>query len=310
MKDYYKILGVEENASDETIKKEYRKLSKQYHPDVNPEGSEKFKEIAEAYEVLSNPEKRTQYNMSKNNPFNGGDLDSFFKNMFGGGNPFQQNRRQKTAPDKIIKVEVSPIESYLGSQKSITYFRNHSCNPCKGTGGEQLTCASCGGSGAQIRTFGTGFMVQQIRTTCETCGGKGFTLVNKCYFCDGRGVKTESSEIKIQLPVGIDDGQFLKLVGLGDFSNGQYGDLVVQVMMVKDDTWEKMNQDLIYNLYLDYDTLMSNTYKIPHPDGELNVNAPNTKDTSKPLRLKGKGYGGGDMFVKLYVRFDKEKLKK
>ncbi len=310
MKDYYKILGVEENASDETIKKEYRRLSKQYHPDVNPSGGEKFKEIAEAYETLSNPEKRAQYNMSKNNPFNGGDIDSFFKNMFGGGNPFQQNRRQKSAPDKIIKVEITPLESFLGSQKNITYFRNHSCHQCKGTGGDQLACVSCGGSGRQVRTFGTGFMVQQVVVGCETCGGKGFTLTNKCYFCDGRGVRGESSEIKIQLPVGIDDGQFLKLENLGDFSNGQYGDLVIQIVMTKDEKWEKMNNDLIYNLHLGYEDLIRDTYTVPHPNGELTVNAPTSFDTSKPLRLKGKGYNGGDMFIKLFVKFDRTELKK
>ena len=210
MKDYYKILGVEENATEDEIKKQYRKLSKQYHPDVNPNGAETFKDIAEAYDILSNPDKKSQYQASKSNPFNGTDFESFFQNVFNRGG-FNQNRRRKNAPDKIIKVAVTPVESYLGSEKSITYFRNHPCGTCKGTGGDQNTCKNCGGSGAHIRTFGTGFMVQQVRTVCDSCGGKGFTISHKCFYCDGRGVKTESNEIKIKLPHGIDDGQFLKL---------------------------------------------------------------------------------------------------
>jgi len=303
MKDYYKILGVEENASDDEIKKQYRKLSKQYHPDVNPEGSENFKDIAEAYEVLSNPEKKAKYINSKNNPFNGSDLEGFFNNMFN-QNPFN-NRRRKNAPDKIIKVNVTPVESYLSSEKVIQYLRNNPCKPCGGTGGDQQVCKSCGGSGAQIKTFGTGFMVQQVRMTCDVCGGRGFTLIHRCYYCDGKGVKNEPNEVKIKLPHGVDDGQFLKLESFGDFSNGEYGDPVIQVQMVKTEEFEKMNNDLIYNLFLNYEELMKENYIIPHPDGELNVSSPKQFDSSRPLRLKGKGYQGGDMYVKLNVKFER-----
>jgi molecular chaperone DnaJ len=308
MKDYYKILGVEENATDDEIKKQYRKLSKQYHPDVNPNGAETFKDIAEAYDILTSPEKKAQYQASKSNPFNGTDFESFFQNMFNRGG-FNQNRRRKNAPDKIIKVAVTPVESYLGSEKTITYFRNHPCGTCKGTGGDQNTCKNCNGSGAHIRTFGTGFMVQQVRTVCDSCGGKGFTISHKCFYCDGRGVKTESGEIKIKLPHAIDDGQFLKLESLGDFQNGEYGDLVIQIQMTKTEDFEKMNSDLIYNLSLSYNDLKKESYIIPHPDGDLNVAASKQFDSTRPLRLKGKGYGGGDMYVKLNVRFDRDELK-
>jgi len=308
MKDYYKILGVEENATEDEIKKQYRKLSKQYHPDVNPDGAEQFKDIAEAYDVLTSPQKKAQYQASKNNPFNGTDFESFFQNMFNGGG-FNQNRRRKSAPDKIIKVAITPIESYLGSEKSITYFRNHPCGTCKGTGGDQNVCKNCGGSGAHIKTFGTGFMVQQVRTVCDSCGGKGFTISHKCYYCDGRGVKTESGEVRVKLPHGIDDGQFLKLESLGDFQNGEYGDLVIQIQMSKTEDFEKMNSDLIYNLYLNYNELNKESYMIPHPNGDLNVSAPKQFDSSRPLRLRGKGYNGGDMYIKLNVRFDRDELK-
>jgi len=306
MKDYYKILEIEENASEEEIKKSYRTLSKKYHPDLNPEGDEKFKEIAEAYEVLGDKTKRAQYDSSKNNPFaGGGNINDLFNQMFGGGNnPFTQQRR-KSAPDKIIKVEITPLESYFASEKTIHYFRDHGCNICNGSGGDQQMCTTCNGQGFQIKQFGTGFLVQHIRTVCPSCAGRGYTLVHMCYSCNGRGTKSVASEVKINLPYGSDNGQFLKLQNMGDFRGGEYGDLVIQLEMVSKDGYEKINNDLIYNLFLGLDELQSEKYKIPHPDGELQITAPKTFDSSKPLRLRGKGYKGGDMYVKLYVKFER-----
>ena len=138
MKDYYKILEVEEKASQQEIKKSYRTLSKKYHPDVNPEGAEQFKDIAEAYDTLGNEEKRAQYNQSKNNPFAGGNGGSSFEEMFnqmfnrGGGN---QRTQRKSVPDKIVKVQITPIESYRGVEKKIQYLKNIQCDTCTGTGG-------------------------------------------------------------------------------------------------------------------------------------------------------------------------------
>jgi molecular chaperone DnaJ len=194
----------------------------------------------------------------------------------------------------------------LESEKNIQYFRDNPCQPCKGSGGDRQVCSSCGGAGAQIKTFGTGFMVQQVRMSCDGCGGRGYTLVHRCYYCDGRGTKSEINDVKIKLPHGIDDGQFLKLESFGDFVNGEYGDLVVQIVMTKIDSFEKINNDLIYNLFLGYDDLKKDKYSVPHPDGELNLSSPKQFDTSKPLRLKGKGYRGGDMYVKINVRFEKD----
>jgi molecular chaperone DnaJ len=148
-------------------------------------------------------------------------------------------------------------------------------------------------------------MTQQIRSASDVCGGKGFTLVHKCYFCDGRGTKQSSHEVKINLPVGIDNGQYLRLEKLGDFVNGDYGDLVIQIELISQDGYEKINNDLIYNLFLNLQEVNDDTFKIPHPQGDLNMTAPKLFDTSKPLRLKGKGYNGGDMYVKLNVRFER-----
>jgi molecular chaperone DnaJ len=308
MNNYYETLGVSKDATQDEIKKAYRKLSKQYHPDVNPEGGEKFKEISVAYDTIGDDAKRAQYNNKLNNPFagNGGmSYEDIFNQMFGnqGNNPFEQKR--KSAPDKIIKVQVSPIESFKGLDKKIQYIKDNHCGTCNGGGGDQQTCNTCGGQGFQIKTFGTGFMVQQIRTACQTCAGRGYTLVHRCYSCDGKGVKPTNHEVNVKLPVGVDDGQYLKLAGLGDFRNGEYGDLVIQISMVNHDGFEKINNDLIYNLFLNLEEIQNDKFTIPHPNGELNISALPVFDSSKPLRLKGKGYHGGDMYVKLNVKFER-----
>jgi molecular chaperone DnaJ len=302
MKDYYKILEVEEKASQEEIKKSYRKLAAQYHPDKNPQGEEKFKEVAEAYETLGNPDKRVQYDNRGNNPFQGTAYEQMFSQMFGAG--FQQQRRKST-PDKILKVQISPVESYNGEEKRIQYMKDIHCNVCNGSGGEQQVCNSCKGQGFHIKTMGTGFMSQQIRTACGTCAGRGYTLVHRCYGCDGRGTKQNAADIKIMIPKGVDSGQYLKIERAGDFKNGEYGDLVVQIEVVPKDGFEKFNNDLIYNLFFNLEDLKKDKYNIPHPDGELRIDSPKIFDTSKPLRLRGKGYNGGDMYLKLHVKFEK-----
>jgi molecular chaperone DnaJ len=310
MNNYYEILGLSKDATHEEIKKAYRKLAIQYHPDKNPDGDEKFKEISVAYETIGDESKRKEYDNRLNNPFGGnGDLsyEDFIRQMFGnqGGNPRDNSQRRKSAPDKIVKVQVTPIESYKGVDKKISYMKNNHCDACSGAGGEQQSCNTCGGAGFQIKTYGTGFMVQQIRTTCTTCAGRGYTLVHSCYSCNGNGVKTVANEISVKLPVGVDSGQYLKLVNLGDFKNGEYGDLVLQIELVSQDGYEKMNNDLIYNLFLNLEEVQKDKFIIPHPEGSLIMSSPKTFDTSKPLRLKGKGYNGGDMYVKLNVKFDR-----
>jgi molecular chaperone DnaJ len=304
MKDYYKILEVEENSTEDEIKKSYRTLSKKYHPDVNPDGADKFKEIAEAYEVLGDKNKRTNYDNSKNNPYNGTPFQDIFSQMFSNHPHFKQQRR-KQAPDKIIKLQVTPLESYLGSEKSIQYFRDNNCVTCTGTGGEQKVCETCNGIGYQVKVFGSGFMSQQIRTVCGGCGGRGHTLVNKCFSCDGKGTKSSVNEIRIKLPVGTDNGQYLRMTDLGDFKNGEYGDLVIQIEVIPKDGFEKMNDDLIYNLVVNLEEIQKDKFIIPHPDGDLSMDAPRIVDTSRPLRLRGKGYNGGDMYVKINLKFER-----
>lgn len=306
MKDYYKILEVEEKATPDDIKKSYRALSKKYHPDVNPDGAEQFKEIAEAYDILSNPDKRQKYDNSKNNPFKGTAYENIFSEMFfNNSSQFGQQTRRKNAPDKIIRVQVSPIESYNGGEKSINYIKEVGCASCNGTGGDQQICITCNGQGFQIKSFGTGFMSQHIRQSCPTCAGRGYTLVHKCFNCGGIGTKSTATEVRINLPRGVDDGQYLKIDNAGDYKNGEYGNLILQVEMVPKDGFEKINNDLIYNLFLNLEQIQQEKYEIPHPDGNLIMSSPKIFDSSKPLRLRGKGYNGGDMYVKLNVKFER-----
>jgi molecular chaperone DnaJ len=307
MKDYYKILGVQENSNDEDIKKAYRKLSKEYHPDVNPNGAERFKEIAEAYDNIGTKEKRDQLKSRQTNPFAGQGFEDMFRDMFGGGGGGRP--RRPTVPDKVVTANITPIQSFKGEDITINYFRNRGCESCAGSGGSREVCSGCGGYGYHSIVSGSGFFRQEVRQVCKTCNGEGFKLINKCHNCGGSGKKPTAETIRIKLPVGIDDGQFLKLADLGDYHDGIYGNLVLQIKMMNIDGYEKIGNDLILNYYMDIDELKNDSIVIKHPSSDLKMDIPIDFDSSKPLRLKGKGYSGGDMYVRLHVKFDRSKLK-
>jgi len=307
MKDYYKILGVQENSNDEDIKKAYRKLSKEYHPDVNPNGAERFKEIAEAYDNIGTKEKRDQLKSRQTNPFAGQGFEDMFRDMFGGGGGGRP--RRPTVPDKVVTANITPIQSFKGEDVTINYFRNVGCESCAGSGGNREVCVGCKGYGYHSIVSGSGFFRQEVRQVCKTCNGEGFKLINKCHTCSGVGKKPTAETIRIKLPVGIDDGQFLKLGELGDYHDGIYGNLVLQIRMMNIDGYEKIGNDLILNYYMDIDELKNDSIIIKHPSSDLKMDLPIDFDSSKPLRLKGKGYSGGDMYVRLHVKFDRSKLK-
>lgn len=294
LKDYYKILEIEENFTEDLLKKKYRELSKKYHPDINPGGGETFKDISEAYETLSDPSKRQQYDMQRQGGHNMNDLFASFFN--------QQNRRPKS-PDKIVILKLTPTEIYKGIVKDIVYNRNIPCDGCRGSGGSKKTCDNCNGSGYIINRFGSGFFVQQMQMSCPSCSGTGQIIVDKCYKCNGYGVKSEMNKITIEIPKTADNGQFLKMHKLGDFDKYDFGDLVLRVEVESGDGFTKMGNDLIYTHYLSDEEICADKYIIPHPNGDLSIKASDIFDTSKPLRIKDKGYPGGDFYVKLEVKF-------
>jgi molecular chaperone DnaJ len=311
MKDYYGILGVSKESSADEIKKAYRKLSKQFHPDVNPEGAERFKEIAEAYDTLSSPDKKQRYDNPVSNMFGGGsmDIEDILRGMGFNRNPFGGQRRP-SAPEKIITLDVTPIDSYKGTTQQINYKREVACNTCAGSGGDRTGCGTCGGVGYRMRQMGQTPFQQIIQETCSSCMGKGYTITNACVTCSGRGTQGEFKSMNITLQHGIDDGEFYRVDSSGDFHNGVYGNLLIKLRMVKDPTWEKVGDDLIYNNFLTYDDLKNESCEVPHPDGNIVVKYPELFDTLTPMRVRGKGYRRervGDLYIKNIVRFKKEK---
>jgi len=310
MKNYYEILGVEETSTQDDIKKAYRKLSKQYHPDVNPEGEEMFKDISEAYENIGDPQKRSQYDNRKNNPFagmgggNGFDIHDMFEQMMGGG----RRQQQPKAPDKVINLKVNPVESYFGFKKEIEYVVAERCNPCNGTGGDRKVCHQCNGQGVVIQVFGTGMFKQRIQSTCNVCNGSGSVIMRGCNTCHGKGLTPKKEKLVITIPANVDNGDFMRAQGKGDFNNqaNTRGDLIIKIDLVNENGFEKIGMDLVYNKKTSpFDVLLNDKLEIPHPEGDIRINMPENLDTNVPLRVGGKGYktpeGNGDIYIKVSV---------
>jgi molecular chaperone DnaJ len=317
MKNYYEILGVSKDASLDEIKKVYRKLALEYHPDRNPQGTDKFKEIAEAYETLSDDQKRKEYNFKLENPnagrfggrnpFGGnpfgGNFEDIFSQMFGGGN---NQQRRRTAPEKIVDIQISPVDSFKGADIEISYLRKSDCQTCRGTGGEKTGCMVCSGQGYITQRAGTGMFQQILRTVCNACGGKGQIVINACNSCSGSGTKDNPEKIRVTIPKGIDEGQLLRVGGKGDFYSGMIGDLIIRINMVSKDGFEKNGNDLIYNKFFNLDELNRAEFEVPHPNGVLSIKFPKEFNTSIPLRVRGKGYVTnmtGDLYVKMDVKY-------
>ena len=305
--NYYEILGVDESATQEDIKKAYRKLAKENHPDKGGD-EETFKKISVAYDSLGDENKRKEYDFQRKNPFGqgGGGYNDLFQKMY--DQAFGGTRERNRVHDLVIDTQVNVIESYLGSNKKITYKRKIKCDPCNGGGGDKVVCNGCGGQGHTIRQMGSGMFIQVVQVACNICQGSGQMIVKPCYSCHGSGTKDEMKSVEIQLPHGIDDGQFVRLQGVGDFRNGIYGNLVIRVKLVPYNNFEKMGQHLVYNAYFNFEDLKKDTLVIPHPEGDLSIKLPQVFDTTKPLRIKSKGFKNeviGDLLVSQHVRFER-----
>jgi len=302
MENFYDILGVKETSSQDDIKKAYRKLAVKHHPDKG--GSEDtFKKISEAYDTIGDEVKRKQYDNQKNNPFGnmGGGFDPF-GDMF---SMFNQQGFRRGAPDKILHVNVTVLESFNASDKEITYSREMMCDTCSGNGGDKLRCHICEGQGFIAVKVGGSMFSQVVRQTCNNCKGSGQVYKTVCHSCNGKTTKTKMERINIKLPHGVDESQFLKMQGHGDYSNGVYGNLVLKLTVLPEENWEKLGNDLIFNKYYGLDELQLDSLEIPHPNGPISINLPKDFNTSVPLRVKGKGFNNGDLFVKQHVKFTK-----
>ncbi|MGC8569133.1 MAG: DnaJ C-terminal domain-containing protein [Nitrososphaeria archaeon] len=328
-KDYYEILGVPRNATQEQIKEAYRKLALQYHPDINKskEAEEKFKEITEAYAVLSDPEKRRQYDMygeegiysqyTQEDIFRGVNFDEVFRDF---GFDFSEIFRQffegfseRYSLDIEKDLDVTLLDLYKGGKKRITVNRYEACKACRGTGVERgsrwITCPECRGTG-QIKAYRhTPFGTMLTITTCSRCGGSGKIPEKVCSVCNGTGRVYASSEIEVNIPADVSDGERLRLNGQGHYLNGQRGDLYLVVHIVPDAKFKKSDHDLVADLEVDYiDAILGSNVSFYNIDGELiNVSVPSLTQNGDTIRIKGKGlpkpyFGRGDLILRVKVR--------
>ena len=321
MKDYYKILGINPTASQEEIKKTYRKLSKSYHPDMG--GNEnKFKEISEAYDMLGNENKRKGYDNKRNNPFHqhhqgnspfGGesDFDNIFNSFF---NQSRDNRPHPAAGrDLNLKVEVSLEDIYFSREKKIKYSRRKKCFSCNGTGGEWNRCGHCKGSGRLQMVTGNSFFRNIQTTVCPSCNGKGKTPIHLCDPCIGEGVQTQDQVFKFKLPKDIRPGQRMTYPGFGDESpHGNQGNLFVEIKLNDNSLFKVEGKDLIYRAIItSIDLLLGTEITVPHFDGPAKINIPALGDINQTYMLRGKGMKeigdwNGNLLVKLKIVNPKE----
>ena len=334
-RDYYEVLGVSKNASDDEIKKAYRSLARKYHPDVNPgdkAAEEKFKEAAEAYEVLSNAEKRQKYdqfgfNMGPQGFPGGGqdggfyhaggmsmdDIFSMFGDIFGdvrggGGRDSgfgsatggRQRRAQRKGSNLRIHVKMTLKDILHGATKTLKIPTFMKCDHCNGTGAKDgtafATCPQCHGTGSITETQQTIFGISQAHVECPRCNGTGKVITESCQYCRGTGVEKKDQQITFSIPAGVEDGNVLTIAGKGNAPEhgGVNGDLLVVIDEVKDPELIRDGADVIYNLMLDIPTAtLGGSVDVPTIEGRARLKiAPGTQP-GKILRLRGKGLPTG-----------------
>ena len=340
-RDYYEVLDVAKNATDEEIKKAYRKKAIQYHPDKNPgdkEAEEKFKEAAEAYEVLSNPDKRSRYDQFGHEGLNGAaggggfsaggmsmeDIFSHFGDIFGGGfggfsgfgggSSGRTRRHVNRGSDLRVKVKLTLKEISTGVEKKIKVKKYVGCKACHGTGAENgtayTTCSTCNGSGVVTQVQQTFLGAMQSTTTCPTCGGEGRIITKKCNVCNGEGILKEDEVITLNIPAGVAEGMQLSMSGKGNAARrgGVNGDLIILIEEIEHPELVRDGNDLLYNTFIGFpEAVLGDSVEIPTLEGKVKVKIEPGTQPGKILRLKGKGipdingYGKGDLLVKVNV---------
>ena len=342
-RDFYEILGVSKNATADEIKKAYRQKAIQFHPDKNPgnkEAEEKFKEAAEAYEILSSPEKRQKYDqfghagMGGNAGFGGHDMSmddifSMFGDVFGGGGfggfggfgggSRSRGPRQHRGSDLRVKVSLTLLEVLNGVEKKIKVKKYVPCSHCKGTGAQggssYSNCSTCKGSGHVTRIQNTLLGQMQTTATCPTCNGEGQIITNKCTHCQGEGVVREEEVISIRIPAGVGEGMQLNVSGKGNAGRrgGINGDLFVVIQEEEHPELVRDGNNLVYDLFVTFPEITLGTAKeIPTVDSKVKVKIEAGTQPEKILRLRGKGlpdvngYGKGDLLVRVHVWIPKK----
>ena len=338
-RDYYEVLGISRNATAEEIKKAYRKKAIEYHPDKNPgdkDAEEKFKEAAEAYEVLGDANKRARYDQvghagvggAAGGGFGGGmSMDDIFSQFgdifgghfggfggFGGFGSQRAGRRTNRGSDLRVKVKVNLKEVLTGVEKKIKVKKYVACSHCNGNGSENgnstSTCSTCHGSGVVTRVTNTILGQMQTTTTCPACNGEGKTITKKCPHCNGEGIVSDEEIITIKIPAGVAEGMQLSMQGRGNAARrgGINGDLLVVIEEEEDPNLIRDENDVIYNLFLSFPTAaLGGTVEVPTIDGVAKVKIDPGTQPGKVLRLRNKGlpsvngFGTGDELVHVNV---------
>ncbi len=330
-RDYYEILGVQKNAEGDSIKKAYRKLALQFHPDRNPgnkEAEEKFKEASEAYEVLSDSEKRATYDRfghaGLNQRFQHGfnDINDIFSSfsdifgdLFGVGGQGQRNRGTARGSHLRYMIEVTLKEVIDGTDKDIEFEKEVGCAACKGTGAKKgsdvETCKDCRGRGQVVRTQGFFSMA----TTCPTCHGEGKTVKNPCDECDGEGRKPEKTKLKVKIPPGVETGTQLRLSGEGEggYRGGPSGDLFVEIKVGEDDRFIREGNDLFSQVEISYlQAILGASLQVDTVSGKTQIDIPAGTQPGDRIRVGGagipslRGYGRGDLYFVVKVVIPKK----
>ncbi len=336
-RDYYEVLGVAKTADGTQIKKAYRKIAMQFHPDKNPgntEAEEKFKEAAEAYEVLSDDDKRARYDrfghagVNGHSGFGGGarsmeDIFEQFGDIFGGGSPFGSffggqaggTRSRGTKGRNLrIKVGLTLEEIASGVTKTIKVKKQIKCTTCKGSGaknsGAIATCGTCGGKGVVLEVRNTFLGQMQTQSTCPSCHGTGEIIKDKCQTCKGSGTQYDQETIEVKIPAGVEEGMQLSLRGKGNAGaqGGPAGDLLVEIQEKPHDILTRDGNQIIYELYLNFaDAALGTSVEVPTLKNNVKIKIPEGTQSGKIFRLKGKGlpdvqgYQTGDQLIHVNV---------
>lgn len=335
-RDYYEILGVDRNCSEAELKKAYRQMAIKYHPDKNPgnkEAEEKFKEAAQAYDVLSNPEKRSRYDrfgpdgVNGNSGFGGAgmsmdDIFSHFGDIFGGafssfggfGGGSSQRRKVNYGSNLRVKLKLTLEEISTGIEKKINVNKYVACSDCKGSGAKggssYKTCSTCNGRGHVVSVTNTFLGQMQTTSTCPACGGEGQSITEKCTTCFGNGIVKDDEIISIKIPGGVAEGMQLSVSGKGNAAarGGQPGDLIVLIEEIEHSDLHRDGNNLLYTQYISFpEAVLGTNVDIPTLEGKARVKIEPGTQSGKILKLKGKGlpslnyHGRGDLLVGISV---------
>ena len=294
MKDYYKILGVDKKASDKEIKKSFRNLSKEHHPDKGGD-EDKFKEIAEAYNTLSDKDKKRKYDM-------GGQMPQGF------GDHFRQQRKQSGSSIRItIQMTLEDIDT--GITKKIKYKHSDPCSSCGGSGGSLKTCHRCHGSGMFTKTVRTPMGTMQTVTTCPYCGGQGEEIDINCESCNGSGVESIDDTYTLEIPPGLSEGDTMIVSGKGNYiRGGVHGDLLIRITESQHKDFTRDGGDLLYKLKLTYPEItMGGDFEVPTLKNKIKITVKELSIPGNKMRVGGKGMasqlnGKGNLIIELVVK--------